>query len=140
MFLLRSYKKIVFCGFDSWKTEAFFLHLENKEIKITAVSLEKTFLEDFVRTALSSMQILGSRNKKKENPYKKHHSKVKYRFGKTWKTLNEESTCCLGSIKNMLSGQRSEVNQSVVLGYYFYGGSQWMERKSQTRQINNVAF
>lgn len=41
MFLLRSYKKIVFCGFDSWKTEAFFLHLENKEIKITAVSLEK---------------------------------------------------------------------------------------------------
>lgn len=46
MFLLRLYKKIVFCGFDSWKTEAIFLHLEDKEIekrrqKIIAVSLEK---------------------------------------------------------------------------------------------------
>lgn len=70
-FLLRLYKKIVFCVFDIWKTKAFFLHLKDKEIKITVVFLEKISWKTLSRQIFLSMQKLGSRNEKKENPIKK---------------------------------------------------------------------
>ena len=100
------------CGFDSWKTEALFLHLEDKkESKIMVISL-KSFLEDFV-TITWIVHAVQRRATKKQKEVKKsfkdrsqshtHRQKMCLCVcvcvcacvcQRERQTVNEQSTCC----------------------------------------------